>query len=139
MSRNLSGKQRAVIDDLFEGQFDEQTVLERHNVSRSVYNRWQADARFVGEFERRLAALDRQSRLIIARYATVAAAKLVELTDSDNPETARKACLDIISMPKAGEKRTEEPDEPVPSGTGQQLSDETAGRLLAALAQTKEF
>ncbi len=93
----LTKRQLAVIDELFDGD-DEQAVLDKYKVSRRLYNKWLADDAFTGEFDRRIDAAFRQSAVLIARYAPLAAAKLVQLTESDKEETARKACLDIISM-----------------------------------------
>jgi len=133
----LTKRQRAVLDGLFLGELDEQAVLDKHKVSRTLYERWLADERFATEFEERIMHSYRQSRVILARYAPLAAAKLVGLTDSEKEETARKACLDIIALhspSRADVKQTptakRKPDSPTP-----QLSPETASRLLAALAE----
>jgi len=98
--KQLSKKQLVVINDLFDGGMDEQAVLDKHRISRNVYNKWLTNELFVKEFSRRMEWAYKQSEALIAKYAAVAAAKLVQLTESDNPETARKACLDIISLPK---------------------------------------
>jgi hypothetical protein len=71
--------------------------------------------------------------MIIARYATSAAAKLVELTESQNPETARKACLDIINLLRPNTEPKS--DEQAEAEQTPQLSPELAGKLLAALAE----
>jgi hypothetical protein len=130
--RTVTKKQRAVIEDLFAGVADEQQVLDKHKVGRRLYENWQRDEVFLREFEFRFQKERRQSEMIIARCATVAAAKLVQLTESTNPETARKACLDIINLlrPNAGPKPDENPDADQP----QDLPPELASRLLAALA-----
>lgn len=135
--KRLSKKQLAVIEDLFSGQFDEQAVLDKHNVSRAVYNRWLADEQFDDEFSRRIASAHRQSELIIARYAPLAAAKLVQLTDSEKEETARRACLDIISLPKFAAKESEQSSEPQSASDKQAelLPPTTCSILLAALAE----
>lgn len=135
----LSKKQQKVLDDLFAGD-DEQAVLARHKVSRNVYNKWQKGKNFAAEFQRRLAALNRQSKLIIAKYAALAAAKLVELTDSANQETARKACLDIISLPKKAGEKTQLPERGGDNDSEQafELSAKKTGRLLAALAEPEQ-
>ena len=132
----LSKRQLAVIEDLFAGQMDEAAVLEAHKISRSRYNKWLADERFAAAYAERMAAAYRQSQLIIARYAPLAAAKLVQLTESDGAETARKACLDIISTVCSPPAQVRgliatgaEANHPA------ELSDETASRLLAALAE----
>jgi len=138
--RQLSKKKMDVIEDLFDSQFDEQLVLKKHRLSRAVYNKWLANESFIREFDRRIAWLNRHSQAIIAKYASLAAAKLVQLTDSESQETARKACLDIISLPKLAARKTEpqtkHPAKPVPPDS--QLAPETAGRLLAALAEEKK-
>jgi len=130
-----TAKQSAVLDALFEGVLGLDDVLRKHKVPRATFSRWLADERFVGEFERRIEWLSLQSRAIIARYSALAAAKLVQLTESQSQETARKACLDVISLPRsfAAETRTavnQTRAEPVEQG----LSPQIAGRILAALA-----
>jgi len=137
--KQLSKRQLAVIDDMFAGELDEQAVLDKHKISRNTYNRWQADELFVDEFNRRIASAHRQSVALIARYAPLAAAKLVQLTESKNQETARKACLDIISPPAFAAKKTQASTEPQssPDKQAEQISDATANRLLMALAEEK--
>jgi hypothetical protein len=131
-TKHLTKRQREVIEDLFAGLTDEQQVLDKHKVGRRLYDRWLTDEKFAEEFERRLKSARRQGELIIARYAAFAAAKLVQLTESQNQETARKACLDIINLlrPDAEMKPSEQPDAEQPPD----LPPELAGRLLAALA-----
>ena len=75
--KRLTKKQSAVIDELVSGELDEQQILDKYNVSRGVYNNWQADEQFVAELDRRIDWLGRQSAVLIARYASVAAAKLI--------------------------------------------------------------
>jgi len=136
--KQLSKKQLAVIEEMFSEQFDEQQVLDKHKVSRNIYNKWLADSAFAYEFDRRVASARRQGELIIAKYASLAAAKLVQLTESESQETARKACLDIISLPPA--KKPQGPSETEQAGEqpAPQLSAETASRLLAVLAEEKK-
>lgn len=133
----LSKRQRAVVEDLFAGELDEASVLAKHKVSRKLYEKWLADKRFNDAVNRRIARAHRQGLLIIARYAPLAASKLVQLTASDSPETARKACLDIMSMGSAGLAAT--PAVPVndsqPGQSPTELAPEAASRLLAALAE----
>jgi len=135
----LSQRQLAVLDDLFNSDLDEQGVLDKHKVRRSTYDRWLADELFAEWVERYVNGLKRRSELLMAKYSCLAAAKLVELTASDKAETARKACLDIISAPKIAADRGERPDKaPKESDKHvEQLSDATASRLLATLAEEK--
>jgi hypothetical protein len=136
-SKKQNKRQLAVLEDLFAGKLDEQEVLQKHHVSPSLFERWLGDERFAEQFERRIARAHRRSRMILARYAPTAANKLVELTESENQETARKACLDIISLPAPAD-RQESPDvtpDPAGSPSAHTLSPETASRLLAALTR----
>jgi len=137
----LSQKQSAVLDDLFNSELDEQAVLDKHKVRRNTYDRWLADKLFVERFKQCVNGLKRRSELLMAKYSCFAAAKLVELTASGKEETARKACLDIICPPKPASEKTEQPTEPQQDAAEKQvrqLPPQTAGRLLAALAETEK-
>ena len=143
--RYLSQKQLTVLDDLFNSDLDEQGVLDKHKVRRSTYERWLADELFMERFNRYVNGLKRRSELLMAKYCCLAAAKLVELTASDKAETARKACLDIISQPKIADEKNDKRgtrDEGRESGVENQQSNitfapETASRLLAVMAEEK--
>ena len=136
----LTKRQLDVIDQLFKGELDEQAILDKYKVSHNLYKRWLANKNFADELDRRIESSLRQSALLIARYAPLAAAKLVQLTDSENPETARKACLDIISFQANRESRGKRDDGRAAEGDsdpvqGFALPPETASRLLSALAE----
>ena len=92
----MNKKQKKVMDELFEGQ-DEKEVLESNKISFSVFNRWTQEADWVAEFDRRVDAARRQSQIIITKFQPTAAATLVELTRCEKEQTARQACLDIIT------------------------------------------
>ena len=134
----LSQRQLTVLDDLFNSELDEQAVLEKHRLSRNVYNKWLGDERFRAELSRRVVNARFQSEVLIARYCLLASAKLVQLTESEKEETARKACLDIISLSGVAIKKTGQSDKEKKDSDKQaeQLSEATASRLLAALAET---
>lgn len=133
--KQLSDRQTAVLEDLFNSELDEQGVLEKHRVRRSTYNKWLTEKPFAEQFGRYVTSARRRSGLLLAKYCCVAAAKLVELTASEKGETARKACLDIISQPKINTE-TEIPGKDGDK-QGEQLSDAQAGRILAAMAEEK--
>ena len=134
-TKTLTKKQSAVIEDLFTSELEEPEILEKHHVRLREYERWLADEDFTGQIEQRIAHAHRQSRIILARNATNAASKLVELTACEKEETARKACLDIIAL-HAGQmprgRLSIRTRRAIPAGAG--LTPEMAGRLLAALA-----
>ncbi len=133
----LSQKQLTVLDDLFNSDLGEQAVLDKHKVRRSTYDKWLRDKLFAERFKQYVNGQKQRSELLMAKYSCLAAAKLVELTASEKQETARKACLDIISLPKIEANKDEQPDKAQKDSDKQteQLSDVTASRLLAALAE----
>lgn len=135
--KRLTKKQLSVLDDLFLSDMSVEQVLQKYNVTTSVFNKWQADETFAAEYDSRIASLYRQSEFIIAKYSGLAAAKLVQLTESKSAETARKACLDIIQLPKLLTKKQPAPAEAEADSENQtqQLSPETAGRILTVLAE----
>ena len=137
--KRINKKQLEVIKELFAG-VDEAEVLKKHEVSNRMYSKWLRDEVFSGELRFRMESGQRQSGLIIARYMPAAAAKLAALTESEKEETARKACLDIISLPVSfGEPEPE--DVAAQDGLNHEagLSPALAGKLLAALAKEEQL
>ncbi len=132
----LSNRQLAVIDDLFACELDEQAILAKHKIKRGTYNQWLADGNFRAELNRRIDGARLLSEVLMARYSVIAAAKLVRLTESEKEETARRACLDIIGFPRPAEAKDKLPEEN--AGDEPRLSDETAGKILAALAEEEK-
>jgi hypothetical protein len=138
-AKSLSAKQFAVIEDLFEGELEEQTMLEKHKLSRKLYDKWLVDEIFTGRLDKRLVWEHRRSEFMLARYTRVAVSNLVQLTGCNKPETARKACLDMITMRSnhlASSSAAPE-DNPTPQHESTILSPENAGKLLAFLAEEK--
>jgi len=141
--KHLSKRQLDVIEDLFVGELTEQDVLDKYKVGRHLYCKWLTDERFAEHLDRRIAASYRRSATYIARYASLAASRLVDLTESDKPETARRACLDIISMQSPGQNSAGTPTAPIDNPASakdgpSQLSAETAGKILALLAEERQ-
>jgi len=138
--QQLSKKQLAVIEDMFSSDLDEQAVLDKHKVRRNTYDKWLEDKLFAERFKQYVNGLKRRSELLMAKYSCLAAAKLVELTASGKDETARKACLDIISLPKISAQKTEQSDKGKKDSENpaEQLPEATASRLLAALAEAEQ-
>ena len=133
-AKRLSARQLAVIDELFASETSEQDVLAKCKVSRKLYGRWLTDETFTAELDRRMAEAYKRSALLIARHAPKAADRLLALTKCNKEETARKACLDIITPPGTG--RTTDAAETSPAGSPK-LTPETAGKLLAVLAEAR--
>lgn len=136
----MSKRQLNVIEELFAGDMDEAEVLKKHGVSNQLYNKWLRDEIFSDELRFRIESGQRQSELIIASYMPTAAAKLVALTESSKEETARKACLDIISLPGSfGQSKREDVSDENGLKPKACLSPALAGKLLEALAKEEQL
>jgi hypothetical protein len=128
---SLTKEQLQIIDDLFESGGDESAVLQKHKIPRKLWSDWLSDKDFADEIAARTDASKRHSQIILSKYAPFAAAKLVQLCESENQETSRKAVLDILNL-QAGRKTQDLPQPELPS-----LDAQTASKLLAALAEEK--
>jgi len=135
--KRLSKRQLLVIEDLLSGELDEAGLLAKHRLSARILGKWYSSELFKEEIAARLEQLRRQGELIIARYAPVAAMRLVELAAGSREETARKACLDIMSLPRKTTVKSEPAAKPA-AGSGPAIRPETASRLLEALAKEKD-
>lgn len=120
---------------MFEGNLSENEALEKHKVSIRTYRRWLKCPEFVAEFDFRIDASGRQGRLIVARHVPQAAKRLVQLAGDDKGETARKACLDIMSLPFSDKgKIVSQGDD----NAGVKIDTDLASKLLKTLAQDSE-
>lgn len=136
-AKRLSKKQLALTEDLYSGKLNEQQLLDKHKLGRWLYRKWLADRQFNKELDQRIVEAHRQSTFVLARNACEVAETLVKLTKCEKEETARKACLDIITMNRstvlAGYNTTSDDKvkEPAP------ISPQAASRILAILAEEK--
>ena len=139
VAKPLSVKQLAVIDDLFESELNEPEILKKHNISRKLYDRWLADESFNDHLDRRMVWEYRRNEIILARSIRQVVSNLMELTKSEQAETARKACIDIITMHanRSAGAAAPQAGNPVQNPESAQLLPETAGKLLAVLAEEK--
>jgi hypothetical protein len=137
-SAYLSNKQKHVLEDLFSGSSTTEDVLDKWKVTRRTYHKWHSQEFFSSEFKRLLALRRLESELVLAHYYPEVAAKLVNLTCAEKEETARKACSDIIKLPRPkAESRIDDKcrleEENLP-----ELSPELASRLLAVIADERK-
>jgi len=141
--QTLSVRQKALIDELAAGTTDISAALQKHRISKQLYRQWLKLPEFAGELLFQRDCGFAQSRMILARFAPAAAARLVALTESDKEETVRKACLDIITLSgklelpgRDDENGDSEESAADTAGTvGPDISPETAAKILELLAQ----
>ena len=127
----LTKKQLDVIDDWFENGGNETAVLRKYNITHKKWKKWILDKAFNAAVAEKVESVQRQSQILIAQYVPMAAAKLIQLCDSDKGETSRKACLDILAMRTDDNKQSADADEEEKP----MLDDETAAKILAVLAE----
>lgn len=134
-AKRLGRRQLVLMDDLFAAESEEHRILEKHRIGRQVFRRWLAGGEFREELNERVAGGYRLSALFLARSAPLAAKKLMNLTDCDKVETARKACIDIITMRPQILPSTEGPTFDGDAKDLPPIPSQAASRLLAALAE----
>ncbi len=134
----LTKKQLDVIDDLFTSEQNENATLQKHKVSRALFNKWLADENFITVFDNRMSIAFKLNAARIAGNVSKAVENLIILSKG-NTDISRKACLDIIALQKnilniqpPTRQETQQPENPDAC-----LSDEAAGKILAALAEEK--
>jgi hypothetical protein len=132
----LTKKQLKIIDEWFKNGGDEIEISMKYGISYKQWVKWLGNKYFSDEVAGRLELAKRRSQILLARYIPLAAAKLVQLCNSENNETSRKACLDILAL-ETGLKQvsdTLKSEAPEPAPT---IDPATASKLLAALAETE--
>jgi hypothetical protein len=136
---HLGNKQRAVINDMFKNGLAEHETLEKRNIRPCRYRKWLENGLFTQEINNRIEAAMRQSKLAMARWLPLVAERLAQLTISEKDETARKACLDVISLhtPETEQKTTQNA-QTVQAKEIKPLPPEIASKLLAALAEIEK-
>jgi hypothetical protein len=130
---HLSKTQQIFIEDMFSG-LGEYETLKKHNITQARYRKWLRNGLFAHEINLRIESAMRQGKLAMARCLPKAAKRLTNLTASQKDETARKACLDVISLRHADieqetEKKTQSDNQQF------QLSQQKAAKIWAVLAE----
>ena len=86
---------REMVRDWYAGLREEE-LGAKYKISGRQARAWVADPAFAAGLEELARASAQETRCILARYGTVAAARLVQLLESDKPDVARRAALDMI-------------------------------------------
>ena len=129
----LTKKQLYFINLLAKGtDFDEAAV--QSGIAPSTLRKWLSSEPFTAELAFRRDIARRQSELLLGRFATTAASKLIALLESEKEEIVRKACLDILNLT---DKQTENASEHTPPKPIAPLDSRTAEKLLNLLAEQK--
>jgi len=134
----LGQKQLAVIADIFDNALSEPDALAKNHVSKWLYKKWLANPAFLAELDARFDQSIRQTRFLIARCLPLAVQRLTNLIVSDKDETARKACLDLISLHAADSKQqiSQNPQDHNEKHVST-MPPELAEKILAAMVQVE--
>jgi hypothetical protein len=135
----LSDQQKGVLDDLFSGTMSVKEVLEKRQVDRTEYSRWLEDDLFVLEFNRMLELLHLESRLVLARYSSQIAARMISLAMEEDSEISRQACMGVINHPHFKADKIDQQKEKKKEDLTTQLPPEVASKLLTALTEDEEL
>jgi hypothetical protein len=98
-SQLLNEQQLDVLNDLFFTNLDMGEILEKHKVERLAYCQWFMEEPFVLEFRRLLELKRLESKLILSRYSSQVAKRMISLAMSEDEQIARAACMDVINHP----------------------------------------
>ena len=132
----LTTRQLKVIDSLFKMGGDEKAVMKKHRISHRVWHKWVSDKDFVEGITSKLKSYKMASQILLAKYNSLAAARLVQLCESKNQETSRKACLDIITLEENSKQKKQKTSE-LPAKPRTKINNKTASKILAVLAEDK--
>ena len=98
-SQLLNEQQLNVLNDLFFNDLDTGEILEKHKVGHLVYCQWFMEEAFAFEFRRLLELKRLESKLILARYSSQVAKRMIGLAMSEDEQIARATCMDVINHP----------------------------------------
>ncbi len=136
----LTKKQFDVIEDLLMSGMRESDILQKHNVNSTLYNKWINDEKFICQLENRVTIAYKRNAARIAENLSKAADVLTDKLKQAEIDVVKKVCIDLASLQKqvlanqpAVRQKSKTPENPADTT----LSDEAAGKILAALAEEK--
>jgi len=131
-------KALVAVDEILKGESEDKT-LKRHRIEPEAFDKLLNNPKFVLQVSNRIGLSIIRTKLLIAQYAQAATAKLIHLTECDKEETARKACLDVITLATKQSDITIQKEkvsqiiEDANSPT--ELTEDQASKMLALLAE----
>ncbi len=133
----VSKKYQKIIDKWIKNDGDETELTKKYHISYKKWANLLRDKYTINAIEGRVELAKRKSQLLKAKYLPLATAKLIELCNSENNETSRKACVDLIKE-EIKEKCTDSKTETGAEESGKEVNPETASTILAVLAEKKK-
>jgi len=124
--------------DVVKSELPIEEVLKEHGISEAEFEDWLVERSFQKQVELRVQAAKFRTALLLAKYAPLAMAKLVGLACSEKEETARKACLDIISLASTESVKNTQREMAEQVNEDEELvnlTEEQASKILGVLAE----
>lgn len=134
----LNKKQQEIVMKWINNEADEKKLCKKYKISYKKWSRWISSKFAQEEIKGRTEAAKKGCEILMAKYLQLATAKLIEQCNSENNETSRKACLEIIALcgqhePIDVTAAIEIKNEPV-----EEFDEETQSKLLEVLANSKK-
>ena len=135
--KKAASKSKALVavDEILKGG-EGAEVLKHHRIEPEAFDKLLNDPKFALQVSNRIGLSIIRTKLLIAQYAQAATAKLISLTECEKEETARKACLDVITLATKQSDITlqkEKVSEIVESANAP-ITPDQASKMLAVLA-----
>ena len=130
----LTKKQKEVAQAIYEGRLSEAEIIEQFGLSPRQLNHLLNRREFDEQLARLCDRSAQQARLILSRFAPVAALRLAELVGSEKLDTARRAALDLIDRCMTAGPLGHD-DHPPSNDQGDDLTDEQAQAMLQSLRE----
>ena len=127
----LTKGQRKFIEALCEGKGVEEISMEL-GIHKANMKRWLGEEAFVDELAFKIDSCKRQGHLILARCLPAAAARLASLMESENAETARRACMDLVKLFSGAELKVNE------AVRDEEMDGDTAAKIVKALREGRK-
>jgi hypothetical protein len=137
---SLTEQQKGVLEDIFFSKLTIQEILERRQIDRYVYCQWFTDELFAIEYNKTLALLHLESKLVFARYTSKIAEKMISLAMEEDEKIALEACRDVINHPDFKDEEPVKIEHWAGSHNGDlpEMSDELASKLLDVVANHQD-
>lgn len=138
--KKVVGETKALVavNEILKGESEDET-LKRHRIEPEAFDKLLNNPKFVLQVSNRIGLSIIRTKLLIAQYAQTATAKLIQLTDCDKEETARKACLDVITLATKQSEATIQKEKVSQiiedANTPTELTEDQASKMLALLAE----
>lgn len=123
-------KQKEIAKLLFEGRTTQAEIMSQYQLNDKKFTKLTRSATFKEEVAHLGEMATHETFMILSRYGPIAAKTLVALLESEKPDVARRAALDIINHNLEVKGQSDDPGD----GDPHTLSESEAWRQIRALA-----